>query len=84
MNQIQCNFGIVNTDISESFDACQIVLKIFVFCVQSCVGVFKSLSVLEKSVDKCKISLQPDEDRIIFQLYCHHGITFCSSVHTYS
>jgi len=41
--------------------------------VQSCVNVFKSLSALEKSVDKCKVSMQPDENRLIFQLYCHHG-----------
>ena len=45
-------------------------------CVQSCVSVFKSLSVLEKSVDKCKISMQPDEERLVFQLYCHHGNVF--------
>jgi len=54
--------------------SCCIVLKMCMFCVQSCVSVFKSLSVLEKSVDKCKISMQPDEERLIFQLYCHHGI----------
>ena len=47
-------------------------MLIFVY-VQSCVNVFKSLSVLEKSVDKCKISMQPDENRLVFQLYCHHG-----------
>jgi len=55
-----------------SFDRCA------VFRVQSCVSVFKSLSVLEKTVDKCKISMQTDEERLIFQLYCHHGsFVFC-------
>ncbi|ESO13046.1 hypothetical protein HELRODRAFT_62760, partial [Helobdella robusta] len=40
----------------------------------SCLMVFKSLSNLEKTVDKCKISLNVDEDRLMFQLQCRHGL----------
>ena len=36
-------------------------------------SVFKSLSNLEKTVEKCLISLQNDEDKLVFKLYCKHG-----------
>ena len=46
---------------------CKITMK-------SCLTVFKSLSSLDKTVDKCKIHLDMKEARLVFQLYCRHGI----------
>ncbi|XP_064620725.1 cell cycle checkpoint control protein RAD9B-like isoform X2 [Lineus longissimus] len=40
----------------------------------SCLTVFKSLSHLEKTVDRCKITINTKIARVIFQLYCKHGI----------
>ncbi len=40
---------------------------------QSVLAVFKSLSSLDKTVDKCKIRHDFDNSRLIFQLYCKHG-----------
>ncbi|XP_074642769.1 cell cycle checkpoint control protein RAD9A-like isoform X2 [Tubulanus polymorphus] len=44
------------------------------FTMKSCLTVFRSLSTIEKSVDRCKIVLDSAENRMVFQLYCHHGI----------
>ncbi|XP_033098644.1 cell cycle checkpoint control protein RAD9A-like [Anneissia japonica] len=46
---------------------CRITMK-------SCLAVFKSLSSIEKSVERCKIELSIQEARMVFQLYCKHGI----------
>ncbi|XP_072033808.1 cell cycle checkpoint control protein RAD9B-like [Amphiura filiformis] len=42
--------------------------------MKSCLSVFKSLSSLEKTVDKCRISLDTKECRLVFQMHCKHGI----------
>ena len=42
--------------------------------MKSCLTVFKSLSTLDKTVDKCKIHLDMKEARLVFQLHCKHGI----------
>lgn len=46
---------------------CKITMK-------SCLTVFKSLSTLEKTVEKCRLSLDLEANRLIFQLCCKHGI----------
>ena len=43
------------------------------FYFQSCFAMFRSLSTLEKTVDKCKIKLDEKEARLVFQMYCRHG-----------
>lgn len=42
--------------------------------MKSCLTVFKSLSALEKNVEKCKIRLDTVADKLVFQLHCRHGI----------
>ncbi|ESO94828.1 hypothetical protein LOTGIDRAFT_232267 [Lottia gigantea] len=42
--------------------------------MKSILTVFKSLSSIEKSVERCKISLNNKDSRLVFQLYCKHGI----------
>ena len=46
-------------------------LKLFIF--QSCLTVFKSMSNVEKTVEKCQINLNVQKARLIFKLYCKHG-----------
>ena len=45
----------------------------FDVCFQSCLTVFKSLSTLEKTVEKCKIKMDLQGSQLVFQLYCKHG-----------
>jgi cell cycle checkpoint control protein RAD9A len=40
---------------------------------KSCLTAFKSLNSLEKTVLKCKVSIDLDASRFIFQFYYHHG-----------
>ncbi|KAK2168680.1 hypothetical protein LSH36_15g16012 [Paralvinella palmiformis] len=54
-------------DYDDSTIRCKIGMK-------SCLNVFKSLSTLEKTVEKCKININMQDARVIFQLYCRHGI----------
>ncbi|KAK6191327.1 hypothetical protein SNE40_003046 [Patella caerulea] len=42
--------------------------------MKSMLTVFKSLSSIERSVERCKITLNTPEARLVFQLYCRHGI----------
>ena len=42
--------------------------------VKSFLGVFKSLSTIERMVERCSISMKDDE-QLTFLLYCRHGIT---------
>lgn len=53
----------------ESDDAirCKIAIK-------SCLTVFKSMSNVEKTVEKCQITLNVQKARLVFKLYCKHGI----------
>ncbi|MBN3311763.1 RAD9A protein, partial [Atractosteus spatula] len=37
-------------------------------------AVFKSLSTLEKTVEKCRINLNSHRNRLTFQLHCRHGL----------
>lgn len=61
----QCNTQ-KNTD--DSFvSKCKITTK-------SCLTVFKSLVTLEKTVERCRLVLDVELDRLVFQLHCKHGI----------
>lgn len=40
----------------------------------SCLNIFKSVTTIEKTVEKCKISLNMKDDRLVFKMYCRHGI----------
>ncbi|KAJ7387377.1 Cell cycle checkpoint control protein rad9b [Desmophyllum pertusum] len=52
----------------EDLFKCKIAMK-------SCLSAFKSMNTIEKTVDQCKIDLNVREARLIFLLYCRHGIT---------
>ncbi|XP_025089862.1 cell cycle checkpoint control protein RAD9A-like isoform X2 [Pomacea canaliculata] len=54
-------------DTDENNLRCKLTMK-------SILTVFKSLSSIEKSVEQCKISHNASEARLVFQLYCRHGI----------
>ncbi|XP_052074253.1 cell cycle checkpoint control protein RAD9A-like [Mytilus californianus] len=54
-------------DSEEDAIRCKVAMK-------SCLTVFKSMSTIEKTVERCKIKLNMDESRLVFQLYCKHGI----------
>ncbi|KAL0974204.1 hypothetical protein UPYG_G00217060 [Umbra pygmaea] len=45
--------------------------KMSIKCVQA---VFRSLSSLEKTVEKCHIELDGDKSRLTFTLHCKHGL----------
>jgi len=47
----------------------------FKLSMKSCLGAFKSLSTLEKNVDTCKLEYDDKETRLVFKLFCRHGIT---------
>ncbi|KAI0221488.1 Cell cycle checkpoint control protein RAD9A [Lamellibrachia satsuma] len=60
--------GHINSaDAAENLVRCKIAMK-------PCLGVFKSLSLLDKSVERCIVSLNMDKARLTFQLHCRHGI----------
>ncbi|XP_015231655.1 PREDICTED: cell cycle checkpoint control protein RAD9A [Cyprinodon variegatus] len=42
--------------------------------IKSVQTVFRSLATLEKSVEKCHISLDEQKDRLTFTLHCKHGL----------
>jgi len=42
--------------------------------MKSCLGIFKSVAVIEKTVQKCHIEFKPQDCRLVFSLYCHYGI----------
>lgn len=42
--------------------------------MKSVLAIFKSLTTIEKIVDRCKIVFQPDRCRLVFILHCKHGI----------
>jgi len=52
----------------EDLLKCKIAMK-------SCLSAFKSINTIEKTVDQCKIDLNIKEARLVFLLYCRHGIT---------
>lgn len=52
----------------EDLFKCKIAMK-------SCLSAFKSMNTIEKTVDQCKIDLNVREARLVFLLYCRHGIT---------
>ena len=43
--------------------------------VKSFLSVFKSLSTIDRMVDRCSIRMNEREEELTFLLYCHHGIT---------
>ncbi|KAG1673490.1 Cell cycle checkpoint control protein RAD9A [Nymphon striatum] len=42
--------------------------------LKACLGVFRSLSTIEKVVDKCDLSLCSNESKMIFKLHCKHNV----------
>ncbi|XP_060075740.1 cell cycle checkpoint control protein RAD9A-like [Ylistrum balloti] len=42
--------------------------------MKSCLTVFKSMANIEKTVERCKIKMNIQEARLVFQLHCKHGI----------
>ncbi|XP_031556937.1 cell cycle checkpoint control protein RAD9A-like isoform X2 [Actinia tenebrosa] len=58
------------TDESQAEDMlkCKIAMK-------SCLSAFKSMNTIEKSVDRCRIDLNVSKARLVFLLFCKHGIT---------
>lgn len=54
-------------DTEEEALRCKIGMK-------SVMTVFKSMSTIDKTVEKCRISLNMQEARLVFQMYCRHGI----------
>ena len=42
--------------------------------MKSVLAIFKSLGTIEKTVEHCKIEFKPTECRLIFTMYCKHGI----------
>lgn len=42
--------------------------------VKSCTSVFRALPTLEKTVDHCKLTLDLEENKLVFVFYCRHGI----------
>ncbi|XP_022343172.2 cell cycle checkpoint control protein RAD9A-like [Crassostrea virginica] len=57
----------VSSQDSDDGIRCKIAIK-------SCLTVFKSMSNVEKTVEKCQINLNVQKARLIFKLYCKHGI----------
>ncbi|XP_062590579.1 cell cycle checkpoint control protein RAD9A-like [Saccostrea cucullata] len=57
----------ISSQDSEDSIRCKIAMK-------SCLIVFKSMSNIEKTVEKCQITLNMQKARLIFKLYCKHGI----------
>ncbi|CAG5118917.1 unnamed protein product [Candidula unifasciata] len=56
-----------NSDDGEALLRCKLGMK-------SILTVFKSLPTIDKTVEKCRIALDPTEARLVFQMYCRHGI----------
>lgn len=42
---------------------------------KACVGVFRSLSLISKMVDRCKLEFDQHSSRLVFRLFCRHGTT---------
>ncbi|XP_055861671.1 cell cycle checkpoint control protein RAD9B-like [Biomphalaria glabrata] len=42
--------------------------------MKSIMTVFRSLGTIDKTVEKCQISLNMIDARLVFQMYCRHGI----------
>ncbi|KAM8969836.1 cell cycle checkpoint control protein RAD9A isoform X1 [Sarcophilus harrisii] len=47
---------------------CKVLMKSFL-------AVFRSLAALEKTVERCCITLSPESNRLVVQLHCKHGVT---------
>ena len=41
--------------------------------MQSCVSVFKALSTLEKTVERCSFYLDAQQNKLVFVFHCRHG-----------
>ncbi|CAL1537047.1 unnamed protein product [Lymnaea stagnalis] len=54
-------------DLDEEPLRCKVGMK-------SIMTVFRSLATIDKMVEKCCISLNMSEARLVFQMYCRHGI----------
>lgn len=42
--------------------------------MKSVLAIFKSLATIEKTVEHCKVEFKPTDCRLVFMLYCRHGI----------
>lgn len=49
-------------------------LRVPLCASQSVQAVFRSLASLDKTVEKCHISLEEQKNRLTFTLHCKHGI----------
>ncbi|KAK3085066.1 hypothetical protein FSP39_023670 [Pinctada imbricata] len=58
---------ICSQDSEEDTMRCKIFMK-------SCLSVFRSMSNIEKTVERCQITLNLEKARLVFKLYCKHGI----------
>ncbi|XP_071378162.1 cell cycle checkpoint control protein RAD9B [Centroberyx affinis] len=47
---------------------CKLVMK-------SVLPLFRCLASIERNVDRCQISINIPDDRVVFQFFCRHGIT---------
>uniref|UniRef100_UPI003AADF671 cell cycle checkpoint control protein RAD9B n=1 Tax=Centroberyx gerrardi TaxID=166262 RepID=UPI003AADF671 len=47
---------------------CKLVMK-------SVLPLFRCLTSIERNVDRCQISINIPDDRVVFQFFCRHGIT---------
>ncbi|XP_062400084.1 cell cycle checkpoint control protein RAD9B [Sardina pilchardus] len=43
--------------------------------MKSVLPLFRCLATIERTVDRCEISISTEESRVICQFYCRHGIT---------
>eukprot|EP00794_Sanderia_malayensis_P014066 gene14067-15532_t len=66
-----CEYFIEPTDYKD--DDNEQVLK-WKIPMKSCLGVFKSLNTIDKNVDMCKLEFDHRESRLVFNLFCKHGI----------
>eukprot|EP00731_Ephydatia_muelleri_P023397 Em0015g980a len=48
--------------------------------VKSCTSVFRALPTLEKTVDHCKLTLNLEENKLVFVFYCKHGFQECEAL----
>ncbi|KAL0979536.1 hypothetical protein UPYG_G00186310 [Umbra pygmaea] len=47
----------------------------FKLVMKSLLPLFRSLATIERNVDRCQISINLPDSRVIFQFHCRHGIT---------
>uniref|UniRef100_A0A667YKN3 Cell cycle checkpoint control protein RAD9A n=1 Tax=Myripristis murdjan TaxID=586833 RepID=A0A667YKN3_9TELE len=51
------------------------------FVIKSVMPLFRCLASIERNVDRCQISVNTSDDRVVFQFFCRHGITKTYNLH---